>query len=232
MCMNAKHEYYGWRMARIRLAVAERLLHRSCAQRKREGENSARLRRCLSGSLKVGIVLIVGSALCIIVWPRPPRYNNRETWIRTNRSFRTLEAAIGAYIADNGSPPAMQEQVELGQVLTKTGETTSLRTISNIDFLMHTYEGAEALGTHRAKDTHSWPGCSIGNIFSYYEDGCAWILLSPGPDKVFELGPESYVDLFLSRGESALASLTYDPTNGSISDGDILRAGSCGEPGR
>ncbi len=56
------------------------------------------------------------------------------------------------------------------------------------------------------------------------EDGSWWILFSPGPNLKYEIVPWEDCDP-LNHPAPALINKTYDPTNGTISAGDIWRMG-------
>lgn len=62
--------------------------------------------------------------------------------------------------------------------------------------------------------------------FSYYTSDKAWILISAGPDKVYDIMPQQ--DFRQPRDSTALwntlVNKTYDPTNGTVSSGDIWRS--------
>ncbi len=56
--------------------------------------------------------------------------------------------------------------------------------------------------------------------YKYNSDGMLWILYATGPDKKYEINENAMVDLKM-KGSGILIPLTYDPTNGSVSRGDI-----------
>ena len=61
--------------------------------------------------------------------------------------------------------------------------------------------------------------------FSYYSTKNGWILVSPGPDKDYDIVPQQdYQDNFsMGAIPPGILEKTYDPTNGTISNGDIYR---------
>ena len=62
-----------------------------------------------------------------------------------------------------------------------------------------------------------------GATYCYYSDNSGWILVSPGPDKQFDIDPfEDYVST-VQQPSSLLLEKLYDPTNGVASRGDIFR---------
>ncbi|NUP88654.1 MAG: hypothetical protein HUU25_02405 [Candidatus Sumerlaeia bacterium] len=63
----------------------------------------------------------------------------------------------------------------------------------------------------------------VPSTFAYYTDGPGWILLSPGPDGDFDVNPRTVYKSELAQPSAELLVLSYDPTNGTISDGDLWR---------
>jgi len=70
-----------------------------------------------------------------------------------------------------------------------------------------------------------------GVSFSYYSDDNGWILISPGPDGIYDIDPPDIYDSSVSQPSFKLLTgtnsqgmaFTYDPTNGAISPGDVYR---------
>lgn len=65
-----------------------------------------------------------------------------------------------------------------------------------------------------------------GSSFSYYAANSGWILWSAGPDGKFDLTMENIGKVYnpaLGVPSPELSNLTYDPSNGSVSAGDIWR---------
>jgi len=63
----------------------------------------------------------------------------------------------------------------------------------------------------------------LGIPFWYHRDGRGWILTSPGPDGDYDLLPSRDYDGSAADPFASLLPRTYDPTNGTISDGDLWR---------
>jgi hypothetical protein len=68
-----------------------------------------------------------------------------------------------------------------------------------------------------------------GGTFAYWTPESAdwWILLSPGPDLSYNITLDTLNTIFRTPQPdpaAALRALTYDPTNGAISGGDIWEA--------
>jgi hypothetical protein len=52
-----------------------------------------------------------------------------------------------------------------------------------------------------------------------------WILVSAGPDRDYDISPPKVFDPSTTQPSPALLRLTYDPTNGTMSNGDIWLIG-------
>lgn len=62
----------------------------------------------------------------------------------------------------------------------------------------------------------------------YGTNGKRWVLISMGPDEVHDLPPRQFLDGGITP--VVLTNLTYDPTNGTFSPGDIFRASKAEKP--
>jgi hypothetical protein len=59
--------------------------------------------------------------------------------------------------------------------------------------------------------------------FVYYVDTSGWMLISPGPDGKYDMVPERVYTSLIAQPSPTILGLAYDPTNGTISGGDIFR---------
>jgi general secretion pathway protein G len=59
--------------------------------------------------------------------------------------------------------------------------------------------------------------------YAYYSINDSWVIFSPGPDKKYDITPEKDFIPGDKNTDSRIISKTYDPTNGTISAGDIIR---------
>lgn len=63
--------------------------------------------------------------------------------------------------------------------------------------------------------------------FVYFPAGegneVAWIVVSAGPDGDYDIDPREVYDSSAKRPSAVLLTLTYDATNGTLSDGDLWR---------
>jgi hypothetical protein len=68
---------------------------------------------------------------------------------------------------------------------------------------------------------------NVGEPFAYHRetrpDVEGWLLVSQGPDEDFDIDPARDYDGSAPQPTPALAARIFDPTNGTISDGDLVR---------
>lgn len=149
---------------------------------------------------------------------------------RTKADMRSMATAIEAYYVDNNCYPSSDPSVNLRKVapgqkaissFTTTSLTTPIAYITSIPSDPFAGEG-QIFGYHMA--TTVVPGKK--------PESAGWILLSPGPDGRFDLDPGVYradPDPKAYSGASSVAPQpeliagAYDPTNGTVSAGDIWR---------
>lgn len=175
------------------------------------------------GPATVTILLIVlGIMLCggigiisILATIAVPNFLEAQTRSRVSRAradLRSLATAIEAYYVDNNSYPVHQFDETLG----------------GARYAFAPHKGTfQTLTTPIGYITSIWPdpfATGQETTYSYFSTGKTWIVWSFGPDRDDDIGPFlSGARFDLSELEEALVSYTYDPTNGTISDGDIVR---------
>ncbi len=59
--------------------------------------------------------------------------------------------------------------------------------------------------------------------FAYYGDRNGWILISPGPDGDYDINPAKDYSSDIRQPTLQLLLKAYDPTNGTVSGGDVFR---------
>ena len=59
--------------------------------------------------------------------------------------------------------------------------------------------------------------------YAYYTGGYGWILISAGRDGDYDIVPERDYDGRVKQPSERILLLSYDPTNGLESDGDLWR---------
>lgn len=141
---------------------------------------------------------------------RMPESNTRARVSRVKADMRVLGAAIETYREQYGAYPATRP-LALGMTVADPA-----RLKYSLDALT-TWSG-------------DLPGAPLSDPFSpkrsfpytYVTNGSEWLLSSPGPDSVYNYHPERrYFELDIQ--DPARLEMTYDPTNGSYSAGDIFR---------
>jgi len=140
--------------------------------------------------------------------------------------MRSLATAIEAYHVDNDAYPAWT--VDPGQTAFWNSE------VRMPTFRRRGEEGLCTLTTPVAYVTSLFPDpfrpSNDKRTFAYWvpPDGRGWILISPGPDDDFDLTLEQLPRAYepgnrAGYSDVLLSEFTYDPTNGTISGGDLWR---------
>lgn len=170
--------------------------------------------------------------------PSSPRFR-RSVAISDMRSIAT---ALESYHSDHGQYPATRPLAEfagaapdllaaaggsalatfepgLGDAL--HGLTTPVAYFDSLyydPFTGHPRSRWFSGDTPRIPREGAWP-------FAYHAsaDGTGWILWSPGPDGVYDLRDPAGTYLPRKGHNPKLIELTYDPTNGRTSPGDVIR---------
>lgn len=62
-----------------------------------------------------------------------------------------------------------------------------------------------------------------GLPFAYFTDGKGWILFSAGFDGHYDINPKRDYDSAVRQPSAKLMILSFDPTNGTVSNGDVFR---------
>jgi type II secretory pathway pseudopilin PulG len=177
----------------------------------------------IAGIVLLGVILIIG-ILAAIAIPNFLEAQTRSKVSRVRSDMRSLATAIEAYYIDNNDyPPSTLDPTKAFRSLQSDGRRIPSFQITNPEY------GGAILTTPIAYIT--WiPPDPFGDgeqIFGYHRAGDqrnqGWILFSRGPDGDFDLGWDAYDP---SNPESILIlnkMYTYDPTNGTVSNGDIWR---------
>lgn len=168
----------------------------------------------------MAIVCVILAILAAIAVP-----NLMEAGIRkksTSADSRNMATAIEAYFVDNNAYPPMRmlrDFAPAAQALRKAGgwELTAVETGGSASCGLTT---PVAYLAELPRDPFS-PGGKLP--FSYHTDGPGWIIVSPGPDGVYELDPLRDYDSRTTQPSELLLQKSYDPTNGANSRGDVWR---------
>jgi len=147
----------------------------------------------------------------------------RSVVSRVHSDMRSLAMAIEAYCVDTGAYSAWT---------TQPNKRVDFRSsVSLPSFLRYEKGGAMTLTTPTSYIT-SYPidpfrkDREKSRTFAYWAPAGGWILLSAGPNCVFDMDFETLKKVYDPTRRNPtpeLLALTYDPTNGAVSAGDIWR---------
>jgi type II secretory pathway pseudopilin PulG len=177
----------------------------------------------------VGMVFSTFPFLAAIAVPNFLEAQVRSKVSRVKADMRSMATALEAYYVDNELYPAWAsgEQGANGHLpkdsVAFKVPTFRVRTSAREKFGTLTTP-ISYIGSHILRD----PWASVGKkepgaTFSYYTDPNGWILVSPGPDRVYDIDPLEEYTSRISQPSDELLAKAYDPTNGTVSGGDIFR---------
>ncbi|MCX7000069.1 MAG: hypothetical protein NT106_07225 [Candidatus Sumerlaeota bacterium] len=141
---------------------------------------------------------------------------------RARADHRSLATALEAYYVDNNSYVSWATGDQGVNNFLPAGSAARARPT----FRRPSAGGPRTLTTPLAYITQLYPdpfAPDNGAVDSYYCDGGGWILLSAGPDGDYDIDPQKLYNSSVPQPSTELLSKSYDPTNGTISDGDIFR---------
>lgn len=169
------------------------------------------------------IVIAIISILALIAIPNLLEAQVRSKVSRVKAELRTIGLALEAYHTDSNSYPLwMRDGYSINPSLARlTPLTTPVAYIAAIPpkdpfqdkylpDIYDTYDYVEAESF--AKNGEQMP--------SYRSRGAEWRLCSPGPDLFNTYGGPAYMNPLDNPGHD------YDPSNGTVSNGDICRVGA------
>lgn len=172
------------------------------------------------------IVVLIIAILAAIAVPNFLEFQTRAKVTRVKSDHRTLATGLEAYMVDWGSYVDDSDESLFYQNQPQRGLVRLTTPISYITACYHDVfpdqqsqnprhnEGYYSLGSG-ADHPNGWPVSDTKNIVQ------AWLLISSGPDRVDSTdGNDSW-----PWGGSSTNLRVYDPTNGTISTGDIYRGG-------
>jgi prepilin-type N-terminal cleavage/methylation domain-containing protein len=191
-------------------------------------QNSLAASRRLAAAFTLIELLIVVAIIAILAAIAVPNFLEAQTRSKVSRTASDLRVLAGAattyYVDHNSYPPHLQaDGSEVPYPNRYYFLTTPVAYISDIPsrdvFAVDSIEGQggsafwvswtnfanfpDTHALHPAKQTHRW------------------MLRSRGPDTINE--PNSVRNAFMTGGIEAGPSMLYDPTNGTVSQGDIAR---------
>lgn len=168
-----------------------------------------------------GVVLVILGVLAVVV-PWLSRIPALRMMSRTRGDLRGVAVSIEEYRQAHGTYPPVQPFTEL------TSDTELLA-----------LSGGSLLGTVSAAPREGKPGLttpvaylsslsvdvhsrSSGLPFAYHENGDSWILYSAAMDQRYNIRhPDQVLKLPVKERRARLLDLTFDPSNGTFSAGDI-----------
>jgi len=175
------------------------------------------------------IVVVILAILAAIAVPNFLESARRSPYSKVRSDHRDLAVAIEAYFLDNNSYPAGRHILEYGNLDTPSNRRKLAAAGGE---LLHTMEWGRA-GTHGLTTPVAYvetlPPDRFAPVeklpFAYYTDQVGWIFFSAGPDGDYDIrNPAEFYYGSAEQPSLALVPFTYDPTNGTVSDGDIWRA--------
>ncbi|MEN6625732.1 MAG: hypothetical protein ABFD69_05835 [Candidatus Sumerlaeia bacterium] len=150
-------------------------------------------------------------------------HHGRSPVSRVQADMRSMQIAIESYYADHKAYPVSTTDPAL-RARWKSGSDMP-------GFMKHRPQGPDDL-TMPTAYLYSYPTDPYrlyrdDRTYAYHNhQNKNWILISPGPDCVFDIKPGDLPETMskLIEGDSTMLAVnTYDPTNGSISHGDVYK---------
>lgn len=162
-------------------------------------------------------------ALASLTNPVPCSHGpHRAMLARAKNDMRNMATAIEAYHQDHGSFPV---QVPLPTFARDDKERQELKGLELFTAEpggqhMHDLTTPVAYLPAIPVDVYS-PSKHLP--YSYFTDGQSWLLYSAGPDGRFDLVPVQDFDSVTTQPSERIVSKSHDPTNGTLSAGDVWR---------
>lgn len=161
--------------------------------------------------------------LAAIAVPNFLEAQTRSKVSRTRADMRAMATALEVYYIDNNTYPAWTSEVENswnagrhgmeGIPTFHRGAPGGPNTLTTpISYLREPFEDPFAIA----------PGATFGFISSGAPNP-DWIIFSPGPSGRFDIDPNQWRPGGLEANRDWLYNVSYDPTNGTVSAGDIWR---------
>lgn len=161
----------------------------------------------------MSLVCIV--VLLVVFWRYFNDGMNLQCASQVKSDLRCMATALESYYGDHlAYPPGVPMKNDIGDIgaLRESGGENHLRPGNQLTTPV-------AYVTSLASDVFLNAGLKT---YAYGVNN-GWILLSPGPDRVYQIDPARDFDGASSASLERLKILKWDPTNGSISLGDIYQ---------
>lgn len=142
---------------------------------------------------------------------------------RARSDMRTLAVALEAYYVDNNRYPPSTDNPALSARKTPPGKPTvpSFRMKQPGEKLMSLTTPIAYIVKLPEDPFAEIPEQTYGYYLT--PNGLGWILFSAGPDGTMDLGWKTYDSSKAQPSIELIGRYTYDPTNGSVSAGDLYR---------
>ena len=171
--------------------------------------------RAVAGFTLIELLVVVAiiSILAAIALPNFLEAEIRAKVSRVKSDLRTIATGLEMYAVDNNSYPPVP--VLIGpRYRTLCPLTTPIAYLSSIP-----------RDPFNSRDPKGVADFQTG-VYAYgaapRQGPCRWILGSDGPDKKMNIDPVEFV-FYPGYGRIADRLILYDPTNGSVSAGDVVR---------
>lgn len=152
--------------------------------------------------LELLIVIGIIAFLASLSLSRMPESNTRSRVSRAKSDMRAIASSLEAYRAEHHAYPPMK-RLQSGPEA--QGPATVLPDGFVVETMVDPFSGKSELP------------------YYYFLGSDGWMVISAGPDKEYQIVPESMY-AYGSEMSPTLVELTYDPTNGTTSRGDIWRS--------
>lgn len=161
------------------------------------------------------VFLLVGFFV-IQIASRMPESNSRMYQSRVKADMRSLNSEFAVHFEKSNTLPVPQP------LINAAGDDFSL---------------IKAIKSARGENLQTYPADLTPDLtdpfspdrslpYAYHAQSDRWMVSSAGPDADYDLNPKVAIESNWTTESAELILLTYDPTNGSFSDGDVYRTGS------
>jgi hypothetical protein len=172
--------------------------------------------------------VLIGNPPLAPILRRPPLEPGqvRPVVSSVRADMRSMATAIESFFIDHNHYPVWVPSTSPDAVNARQAGVGALPSLRHFRMSDSSNSSLFALTTPIAYMTNYFndPFTSTpGTTFVYYHDVAGWIVVSPGPDGVYDIVPQNDYTSSIPQPSLTLILLAYDPTNGAISGGDIFR---------
>lgn len=178
----------------------------------------------------LGIILAALYQCTLREIPRQKMSSARAKAARAKSDMRSLATGLETYFVDFNAYPTGQSLPHAAQAAGQSPLKLfkALRAADRLQLKAINTSGTRLLGADAKvlmdQVLYADPFAKVsGTTFVYHSDPKGWILVSAGPDQDYDILPSRDYDGATTQPTAQLLMLTYNPTNGTVSDGDIWR---------